>query len=95
MTTASAWRRCTFVTRARTVSPGRPAPDEDDEAVEARDPVPAVGERVDPELELLVALHRRSHALRLQAEERQAGLEPHDLDGGRAARSRQRSAVTV
>ena len=58
---ASAWRRCTFVTRARTVSPGKPGAHEDDEPVEPRDAVPAEGERVDLELELLVALHRRSH----------------------------------
>jgi hypothetical protein len=38
-----------------------PGPHEHHEPVEPRDPVPAVGERVDPELELLVALHRRSH----------------------------------
>ena len=64
--TASAWRRCTFVTRARTVSPGRPRADEDDEAVQARDAVPAEGERVDLELELLVPVYgRRGHAPRL------------------------------
>ena len=65
MTIASAWRRCTFVTRARTVSPGRPAADEDDEAVEPGDAVPAEGERVDRELELLVSLDGCSHASRL------------------------------
>ena len=53
---ASAWFRFTFVTRARTRSPGKAAADEDDEAVQARDAVPAVGERVDRELELLVLL---------------------------------------
>ena len=63
VTIASAWRRCTFVTRARTVSPGRPRAHEDDEAVEARDAVPAEGERVDRELELLVSLNGGGHAL--------------------------------
>ena len=42
----------------------KPCPDEHDEPVEPRDPVPAVGQRVDMELELLVALHRRSHGYR-------------------------------
>ena len=41
------------------------APDEDDEAVEARDAVPAEGERVDRELELLVSLNGGGHARRL------------------------------
>ena len=40
----------------------QPGAHEDDEAVEARDAVPAEGERVDLELELLVPLHRRGHA---------------------------------
>ena len=62
---ASANPRFTFVTRARTRSPGKPAPDEDDEAVQARDAVPAVGERVDLELDLLVQLHRRGHRRRV------------------------------
>jgi hypothetical protein len=44
----------------------RQAPaDEDDEAVEPRDAVAAVGERVDVELELLVLRNRRGHAGRL------------------------------
>ena len=37
-------------------------PDEHDEPVQPRDPVAAVGERVDRELELLVLGHRRGHA---------------------------------
>ncbi len=40
---------------------GQPAPDEDDEAVRARDAVAAVGERVDVELELLPSLDRWRH----------------------------------
>jgi hypothetical protein len=38
-----------------------PASHEDDEAVQARDAVPAVRERVDVELELLSLGDRRSH----------------------------------
>jgi hypothetical protein len=45
-------------------------PDEDDEAVQARDPVPAVGERVDLELDLLVQLHRRGHRRRVVVRDR-------------------------
>ena len=41
---------------------GQPAAHEDDEAVEPRDAVPAEGERVDVELELLPLRHRRGHA---------------------------------
>ena len=41
------------------------AADEDDEPVEARDAVPAVGERVDRELELLVPLDGGGHRPRL------------------------------
>ena len=37
------------------------APDEDDEAVQPRDAVAAVGERIDPELELLVQGDGRGH----------------------------------
>ena len=37
------------------------APDEDDESVVPRDAAPAVGERVDPELELLSFPNGRSH----------------------------------
>ena len=44
---------------------GQPAPDEEDEAVEPRDPVPAVGERVDAELELLVERDGRGHSATL------------------------------
>ena len=43
---------------------GKPAADEDDEAVQPRDAVPAVGERVDPELELVV-VRRGGHRLRV------------------------------
>ena len=39
----------------------KPAADEDDEAVQARDAVAAVRERVDLQLELVVPLHRRGH----------------------------------
>ena len=45
---------------------GQAGPHEDDEAVQARDAVPAEGERVDLELELLVPLHRRGHACSLE-----------------------------
>ncbi len=41
------------------------SPDEDDEAVEPRDTVPAEGERVDRELQLLASLDGCSHASRL------------------------------
>jgi hypothetical protein len=41
----------------------KPAPDEDDEAVQPRDAVPAVGERVDLEVELLILLERGGHML--------------------------------
>ena len=44
---------------------GKAGAHEHDEAVEARDAVPAKGERVDLELELLVPLHRRRHHSRL------------------------------
>ena len=40
---------------------GQPAADEDDEAVESGDAVPAVGERVDAELDLLPLAHRCGH----------------------------------
>ena len=43
---------------------GQAAPDEDDEAVETRDAVPAECERLDLQLELLVSLDRRRHAAR-------------------------------
>ena len=39
----------------------QPAPHEDDEAVKPRDPVAAVRERIDVELELLPLRHRRGH----------------------------------
>ena len=39
-----------------------PAADEDDEPVEARDAVAAVGERVDLKLDFVVHLHRGGHA---------------------------------
>src|SRR5581483_3401498 len=60
-----------------------PAADEDDEPVEPRDAVPAVRERVDPELDLLVACdRRRGHPPRLtNAEQVEARLEARDLDG--------------
>ena len=45
---------------------GQPAADEDDEAVQARDAVPAEGERVDRELELLVLGDGRGHPARLR-----------------------------
>ena len=61
VTTPSANPRFTFVTRARTSSPGRPPADEDDEAVVPRDAAPAVGERVDAQLELLSFADGRSH----------------------------------
>src|SRR5256885_16302494 len=41
---------------------GEPASHEDDEAVEPRDAVAAVRERLDVELELLSLCHRRGHA---------------------------------
>ena len=44
---------------------GESAPDEDDEAVQPRDAVAAVGERVDVELEFLILRNRRGHAGRL------------------------------
>ena len=44
---------------------GQAAPDEDDEAVEPRDAVPAERERVDRELELLASLDGGGHASRL------------------------------
>jgi hypothetical protein len=47
-------------TRAHRVA-WQAAPHEDDEAVEPRDSVPAVRERVDMELELLTGRYRRSH----------------------------------
>ena len=47
--------------RARGPCPRKPAPDEHDEAVQARDAVPAVRERVDRELELLVLRDGRGH----------------------------------
>ena len=42
---------------------GQPAADEDDEPVQARDAVAAVGERVDLGLDLLVLAYGRSHGL--------------------------------
>jgi hypothetical protein len=42
--------------------PREPAADEDDEPVQARDAVPAVGERLDPEVELLVFTDGRGDA---------------------------------
>ena len=57
--------------RAHTIA-RKPAPDEDDEAVQARDAVPAVGERVDLELDLLVHLHGRGHGRRVRARDRAA-----------------------
>ena len=47
-------------TRAHRV-PGQSAADEDDEPVQAGDAVPAVGERVDLELELLIFAHGGGH----------------------------------
>ena len=41
--------------------PGKPGAHEHDEAVDAPDPVPAEGERVDVELDLLVATKRNGH----------------------------------
>ena len=61
VTTPSAKPRFVFVTRARTSSPGTTAANEHDEAVVARDAVPAVGERVDAELELLSLVNGRGH----------------------------------
>ena len=46
---------------------GKPGAHEDDEAVQARDTVPAEGERVDLELELLVACDGRRHPRRVAA----------------------------
>ena len=43
----------------------QPSADEDDEPVQPGDAVPAVGERVDLELDLLVHLHRRGHRMRV------------------------------
>ena len=45
--------------------PGQAGADEDDEPVEPRDAVPAEGERVDLQLELLVALYRGGHGASL------------------------------
>ena len=45
----------------------QPAPDEDDESVQPRDAVPAVGERVDLELDLLVHPDGNGHRLRVSA----------------------------
>ena len=42
--------------------------DEDDEAVQARDPVAAVGQRLDPEVELVVPANRRGHAWSIGAD---------------------------
>ena len=53
------------------MSPGSAAVDEDDEAVQARDAVPAVGERVDAELELLVLPDGGGHVASVPA----AGLD--------------------
>ena len=47
-------------TRADDVA-GKPVADEHDEAVQTRDAVAAVRERLDPEVELLVCSHRRGH----------------------------------
>ena len=44
---------------------GKPAADEDDEAVQPRDAVAAEGERLDGELQLLVTRDRRGHVGRL------------------------------
>jgi hypothetical protein len=52
-------------TRAHPVA-RQPAPHEDDEPIVARDAVPAVGERLDVELELLVSGNGRGHAVRVQ-----------------------------
>ena len=41
---------------------GQPAADEDDEAVQSRNAVPAVRERLDPEVELVVRSNGRGHA---------------------------------
>ena len=46
--------------------PGQPAADEDDEAVQPRDAVAAVRERLDPEVELVVEFHRRGHESRIR-----------------------------
>ena len=48
-------------TRAHPVT-RKAAPDEDDEAVQPRDAVPAEGERFDRELQLLVSLNGGGHA---------------------------------
>ena len=74
----------------------QPAPDEDDEAVQARDAVAAVGERVDLELDLLVHLHRRGHrrrvVLRVAAGDREGGQE---RQRDRVADREQRGAAAV
>ena len=41
---------------------GQPTTDEDDEAVQSRNAVPAVRERLDPEVELVVRSNGRGHA---------------------------------
>ncbi len=51
---------------------GQAPPDEDDEAVEARDAVPPVGEGVDRELELLVSLDGGGHARNVASPSRES-----------------------
>ena len=53
---------------------GEPAPDEDDEAVQAGDAVAAVGEGVDLELDLLVQLDGRGHRPRVAVSLAEADL---------------------
>ncbi len=64
---------------------------EDDEPVEPRDPVAAECERVDPELELLVALHRRSHHVSLDGCAQPAAERPPEVPAEQPAQNRHTS----
>ena len=68
---------------------GKAGADEDDEAVEPRDAVPAEGERVDRELELLVTLYGGGHPASLDGERR----EPSSGRGCPKASTRDRTTV--
>ena len=85
--TASAWRRCTFVTRARTVSPGRPRRTKTTNRRRARaTPFPPKASESICELELLVALDGRGHVPRLQAgRRRKRGERPTPLAASASA----------
>ena len=90
---ASAWRRCTFVTRARTVSPGSPRPHEDDEAVEPRaTPFPPKASESTWSSSSSSRCTGAAMPSRLQAEEREARLEADDLHRDAVARGPRRRA---